>query len=74
MKIIQDAHIKNNFTIRWFIEPFIKPELARIATQYVREQDITTAEKIQAYAEIANAAKCDIYLFRELKKIMKERP
>lgn len=59
--------------IRWFNEPFIKPELARIATQSIREQDLPIAKKIQLYSEIAQAAGCDAHLFNELRKIVKER-
>lgn len=59
--------------IMWFNEPFIKPELAKIATRSIRELDLPTVKKIRLYAKIAEAAKCDTYLFDELRKILKER-
>ena len=54
-----------------FQDRFFKPELARIATQGIKEMDVSIFEKIQAYAGIARAANCGTYLFNELNEIVK---
>lgn len=58
--------------IKW-ADPAVKPERARIATWCIKEKDIPAASKIRYYAEIAEVAECDTYLFRELKKMIEER-
>ncbi len=73
MKIINhDIWMKVNDILR-FNDRFFKPELARIATQGIKEKDLSIFEKIQAYAEIAKAANCGTYLFSELKELVKEK-
>lgn len=56
-----------------FANPAVKPELARIATLCIKEKDIPAASKIRHYAEIAEAAECDTYLFTELKNMIEEK-
>lgn len=59
--------------IRGCKHQFVKPDLAKIATQRVRESSKDPLDKLKSYIEIAQAADCDTYLYEEMEKMMQER-
>ncbi len=59
--------------IRWCKYQFIKPDLARLATQRVRESAKDPVAKLESYVRIAQASDCDTYLYEEMEKMIQKR-
>lgn len=59
--------------IRGCKHQFVKPDLARIATQRIHESSKDPLDKLKNYIEIAQAADCDTYLYEEMEKMIQER-